>query len=188
MQKSSFVDFLSKLSAQEMKSFNDFVSSDYWNTNAELRLLLKIMSTIPDLVNSDLLDRNQLWKELFPDKKFNYNKLRLLFSKGLKLLESFIAIDKLKYDEQEFELLKLKAIGERGVQSRLRRKRTEVEDMLEKTDRRDRQYFFRHSEMSRYLDDYLDRKNANSIEHIKMQSAQLSLPFSEISRKRRNYK
>jgi len=130
MQKSSFVEFLSKLSAQEMKSFNDFVSSDYWNTNTELRLLLKTLCNIPDLANSDLLDRNELWKQLFPEKKFNYNKLRLLFSKCLRLLETFIAIDRLKNDEQEFELIKLRAIGEKGMPSRFKRKKIEIEDKI----------------------------------------------------------
>ncbi|MBK7253196.1 MAG: hypothetical protein IPI04_04550 [Ignavibacteria bacterium] len=101
MIKSTLLELLKTFNKEELKRFEDFLRSPYYNKNSNvIKLFNVIKKYFPDL-DSTKLKRESVWDELFPEKSFNYGVMKNLIFELQKLSEKFLHL--LHYEENKFE-------------------------------------------------------------------------------------
>lgn len=94
MQGSKLVEIYYSLNATEQRAFHKFVSSPYHNKREDVMRLLDYMEKQGD-GSSDKLDKDKVFKYIFPDEDYNKNtdgQLRYVMSFLLKLIEEFLML------------------------------------------------------------------------------------------------
>lgn len=104
MLKSNLIDAFKTFSAQEIKEFSEFVSSPFFNKNVNVIKLFEIIKkNYPDL-DSEKLEKEKVFKKLFPGKPYKDSTLRLLMFYLYEIVEKFLAYkhferDTFRYNE-----------------------------------------------------------------------------------------
>lgn len=92
MQKSKFIRLLKSLSKEELKRFEEFVSSPYYNKNSNLVKLMKYISRYSPDYDNIKLERERVYSEIIHGKKFNIKVMKNLMSGLLNLLLKFLEL------------------------------------------------------------------------------------------------
>lgn len=101
MIKSTLLELLKTFNKEELKRFEDFLRSPYYNKNSNvIKLFNVIKKYFPDLVSNNL-NRESVWDELFREKSFNYGVMKNLIFELQKLSEKFLQLQ--NYEENKFE-------------------------------------------------------------------------------------
>ena len=76
MNKSSLIEILRSFDKEELTKFEDFLNSPYHNKNRNtLRLFTVVKKYFPNF-KSEELNKEIVWKKLFPDKDYNYGVMK----------------------------------------------------------------------------------------------------------------
>jgi len=88
MHKSKPVMILKAFTSQDMKEFDKFVASPFYNKNDILVKLFGILKKEHPDYEGTGVDREKIYYKLFNSKEFDESKLRYAFSDLSKLLKS----------------------------------------------------------------------------------------------------
>lgn len=114
MKKSKLIEIISTFSLEEMKSFEKFISSPYFSRGRDVSgFFSQIKKIYPDF-QSPKLNKEILFKELFPDEKYNQKKLKNLSFELTYLAEQFLISESLKKNESDKELMLAIQYKDRG--------------------------------------------------------------------------
>lgn len=101
MLSSSLLEILRTFKPDEVKRFGDMVSSPYFNKKAALiKLYDYIKAYAPDF-NNECLNRETVYRALFPGKEYNYGTMKNLIYDMQKLAEKFLEMQ--NYEKKEFD-------------------------------------------------------------------------------------
>ncbi len=118
MLKNKAYDVIKTFSPAELKSFELFIESPYYNTNkAVIKLFELIRKHIQKAAAKPLLEE-ELFTKIYPAKKYNYGIMKNLLSELFRLCEKFLAVHPHEEDPNiEFEesLRKLKNLNYRSL-------------------------------------------------------------------------
>lgn len=93
MQSSKLINLLKTFSKDEMKKFEEFVSSPYFNKNSNTLKLLRYIEKYSGNYESIKLKREEAYSKIFPGKSFNNkimkNLMGELLKHGWKFLEQY---------------------------------------------------------------------------------------------------
>ena len=105
MKKSKLIQILETFSKKEIKDFEKFVISPYFNTGRNADGLFSILKGHhPDFESDEILKEN-IFKKLFPGEKYNEKKLKNVTSGLTRLAEQFHVFESIKNDPVHFEEL-----------------------------------------------------------------------------------
>jgi len=90
MLKSSLLEILRTFTKQELIKFEDFVRSPYFNKKENVIKLFLEIKKFASGFEDDNLDREVIWKLIFPLKEYNYGIMKNLIFDLAKLCESFL--------------------------------------------------------------------------------------------------
>lgn len=114
MISSKLVSLLSSFSTEEIKEFNKFVSSPYFNNEKPIQTLVSILiSSYPDF-NERKLKKEKVFGKIYPGKNYNDALLRNINSKALKLAERFLAIRQFEESPGKQLISRLRALGDKN--------------------------------------------------------------------------
>lgn len=105
MHKSKPIQILKNFSVWELKDLEKFIGSDFYSGNDMLRQVFKLLKKEHPKFESPVLEKEKLFKKLFPGEPYEESKLRYLFSDLAKLIEEFIIIKELSADPIRKKLL-----------------------------------------------------------------------------------
>ncbi len=115
MIKSTLLEILKTFNKEELKRFEDFLRSPYYNKNSNvIKLFNVIKKYFPDLESKNL-NRESVWKELFLEKSFNYGVMKNLIYELQKLSEKFLHIQNYEDNKFEQELNLLRKLNNRNL-------------------------------------------------------------------------
>ena len=116
MLKSSLLDILRTFSKQELTKFEDFVRSPYFNKKENvLQLFLGIKRHAPSFESNDL-EKESVWKLLFPEREYNYGIMKNIIHDLTKLSEKFILLEHYSEDSYRCEYDLIEAANSRNIQ------------------------------------------------------------------------
>ncbi len=108
------IDLLKTLSKEELKKFELFINSPYFNTNAAIiKLFEAIKKHAPDYTDKNL-HREKLFKKIYPEKAYNETSLRTRMSEMTDLIRKFFAVSRLEKNEFEFKLNIIQEVKQRN--------------------------------------------------------------------------
>jgi hypothetical protein len=94
-------EILGALDKGDLKKFERFLRTGYFNTNERVYKLFKILKIFYPLFDNPKLTNEYLFKRIYLQKKFNDRTLKYLLSELLHLEEKFLSIANMEDDENE---------------------------------------------------------------------------------------
>lgn len=101
MQKTSFIEIIRAFDKAELKRFETFLCSPYFNTRSNVIEMFGIIKKHAPEFDNKNLEKEEIWKRLFPDKKYNYGFLKNIIYDITKLAERFLETEYLNSDEAQ---------------------------------------------------------------------------------------
>ncbi|MFZ1322358.1 MAG: hypothetical protein WAT71_12460 [Ignavibacteria bacterium] len=115
MLNSSFLDIIRTFDKDEIKRFEAFLASPYFNTkNNVIQLFTYIRKYGPDFDNK-LLDKEELWKKLFSGKEYNYGVMKNVIYDITKLAERFLENENFNSDTNQRTVNLLEKLTEKNL-------------------------------------------------------------------------
>lgn len=99
MKNTKLINILRTFSMDELKQFEKFVASPYHNRGKNCMPLLKELQKFYHNFDSEKLTYEEIYKKLYPGKKFNKQVMWNLSSALEKMLDDFLIIERLNKDE-----------------------------------------------------------------------------------------
>ncbi len=142
MLNSKLLDVLCGFSPKQLKWFDEFLRSPYFNKDHEVVTLYHfILKYSPRFSHADL-EKEMVYQKAFKSKKTDEKKLGYLMSDLLWYLEQFIVIQRMENDPvRNNRTLMLHYIDE-DLEKHFRGKMRETEQLQQKNPYRDSDYFF----------------------------------------------
>lgn len=177
---------LKSFSRAEQEQFLSFLRSPFFNENEDLVHLFELLRPYlrPEASESD---KHAIWKSLFPEKKFDDAKLRLLCSKMTYLAFDFLKIaQQSPTSAQQLDLLKI--LHERNLEkhtsSLLKKMQSENADAT----LQDKRYHLSQFETHQFIFQQAEEKSKTDVGDVKMlEKADFHLDCFFFSQKLKNY-
>ncbi len=185
MQKTKLVEIIQALDDKEVKRFDDYVNSPFFNKNDKVIALLKfVRKYYPDFENNRFTKENA-YKAVFGSKqKYSVQKLRNLMSQLAKLLESYLVqIDRETSDINYDELL-LVAFDRRYIDKYFAQKYQELKKQEIKTKEKAASYYYNIHRIEDVAFDHSIRRN-NRLVETNMEDAVNNLDYFYLALKLR---
>ena len=117
MIESKLIQQLKGLNSKELKGLKSFLQSPYFNNSKDITKLFEVIRKHAPNYDSPYLEKERVFKKVFPGKSFQDVKLRNLMSKVSRLVEKYLI--QAFYEEHNFEKEKLltKIYGNRNCYS-----------------------------------------------------------------------
>jgi len=110
MLKSTLLEILRTFDKEQIKKFGIFLISPYHNNNSVvIKLFDSIKTYSPEFINAGL-ERETLWKSLFPGREFQYGVMKNLIHELQKLTERFLSFEKYSSGKFEYDMNLLDAL------------------------------------------------------------------------------
>jgi hypothetical protein len=132
MKSTKLINLLKTFSAEEIKSFEKFIASPYFNSVKNYTKLLKVLKKFHPGFESDELTNENLYKKIYPRKKYNKQVMWNQFSAMEKLAKEFLEHTALKKNKLERMELLFSELGNRKLLKDYLKTLNEMERLLEK--------------------------------------------------------
>lgn len=100
MLKTSFLEMIRTFDKEELKRFEAFINSPYFNSRSYVINLFKLIKEHSPGFNDTKIEKEKLWKEMFPDKNYNYGVMKNIIYDITKLAERFMEVEIFNLDEK----------------------------------------------------------------------------------------
>ncbi|NOS86582.1 MAG: hypothetical protein HOP31_15715 [Ignavibacteria bacterium] len=97
------LEILRTFDKTELKKFERFIRSDYYNTNTRVHKLFRHLNKFYPLFNEKKLTEEYLFSQVYPGKKYNKKTLWYLLSELQHLAEKYLSLSDLEEDEIEMK-------------------------------------------------------------------------------------
>ncbi len=115
MLNSSLMDIIRKLSPQELKGLNEYIHSSFFNKNKNVqKLFVYVSKQYPDFP-PDKMNKEYVFKKLFPGEKFNDGFMRTLIFIITKLAEDYLAYLNFSGDKYNLKVSLLQELSKRNI-------------------------------------------------------------------------
>lgn len=141
MNKSTVVEILRTFTTDELKEFEDFVSSPYFNKNKSINKLYGVIKKYHADFESDDIKKENLWKKVYQGKKYNYGTMKNLIFDLNKMVFKFIELKRHFSKENEIDVNFLEEFKSRNLKSLFIKKLQEAKKKASSA-KFDKNYFY----------------------------------------------
>ncbi len=136
MEKSSLFQLIITLTPIEKRELRKFLRSPYFNQREDLAVLFELLAqyTTPPT-------KEEVWKQVQPDVDYDDQKMRLLMSYLLQLVERYFVIKELESNPLEANLMLSIAYRKRALPDAFERVQKDLDRNLQKQPLRDESYY-----------------------------------------------
>lgn len=155
MQESRLVRYIIEMPAKDRERFRLFVQSPYFNQHQKTTELLElILSGVGSSSDNGQLDRDKVFKRLFPKQAFDEQLLFNVMSYLKKLYHRFLAYQHLDQREFQEEIFTLEAAYEKNHFDLLKNRGKQMEKDLSKHNAHTSDYYFANYRLNYLLGYY----------------------------------
>lgn len=115
MFSSTLLIILKSFSKEEIKRFDEFLRSPFFNKNSNVLKLFTVVKKHHPELSSQSLNREKIWRVLFPDKDFNYGVMKNLIFELQKHSEKFIGLQIYEDNKSDQDRNLLKSLTNRDL-------------------------------------------------------------------------
>lgn len=161
MKNTHLKTILSSFDKTELKEFEKFVLSPYFNNRNEVTRFFKAVKKYHPDFDSNLSEEN-LFNTVYPGKKYNGVMMRKLYSLLINLLLDFIAVKGFKEDTPEYNIKMAYMLRERKLPAVFEKRSKIIDNLLEKS-KRDISYYENKLKHTSVLNGHLLNTNEKSM-------------------------
>lgn len=164
MQKSKLIDVIKTFEAKDYRRTKDLLNSPFFNKNEELIPLLEYIQKNIKKTDSKALDRETVYKKVFPGKKYDEKHLGYLQSDMLKMIEKYLIHSKIEEDQvyqhktlaQNYNQLKL----DKHFSQNLKK----ADEILEAEEIKDSNYYYQNYQLFEIANKHYERKQSRKFD------------------------
>jgi hypothetical protein len=154
LEHSKLVMLLKSLNKSEFEKLENYIFSPFFNTSVPLSALFKILAKkYPDF---DTLDKDSIYRKIYPGESYRDKRLRDLFSRLLKLVEEFLAQLEFMKDKRLIDKFILHQLAKKNLEKHFIHKSNEAEQHLDKEKIVSTEYFFNKYSIFKEKRSYLE--------------------------------
>jgi len=150
---------------QDIKEFEKFISSPYYNKNEILVKLFSILKKEYPSFEGAGVDREKIYHKLFNSKEFDESKIRYAFSDLSKLLEKFIVVRELEKNKVRENLLLLDFYKSNDIEKYFNQTFDDIKKNLDSATK-DSDYYFNKYLAEEILFNYSSVKRDKSLDEV----------------------
>lgn len=114
MHNNITIEFLKTLNKEELKRFEVFLKSPFFNSNKVVIILFDFIKKFAPDYSDKSLHREKLFKKIYPGKEYNELSLRTRMSELAELLRKFLAVTRFEKDEFAVRLSTIEELNDRA--------------------------------------------------------------------------
>lgn len=114
MHNNIAIEFLKTLTKEELKRFEVFLKSPFFNSNKAVITLFDFIKKFAPEYTDKSLHREKLFKKVYPGKEYNELSLRSRMSELAELLRKFLAVIRFEKDEFSVKLNTIEELNDRA--------------------------------------------------------------------------
>lgn len=156
MISATLLGMLGKFTAKEFREFSEFVKSPFFNKNIHVKHLYDYLKKFYPEFKDPKLDKEVVYENLFPGKKYNDGFLRTVIYNMGKLAEDYLAYVNFRKDDLNRGINLLKELNERKLEKVFLKYYSEIEEDIDGLTYRNPDYFFKKYELQNQLEEYMD--------------------------------
>ncbi len=141
MLKSSLLQIVSSLSSQEFREFGDYVRSPFFNKNESVSRLYEYLALKYPEFEDEMLNKEVLFKRLFPGAKYNESFVKTLIFNLSHLAEDYLGYIQYRKEPLGEETRILRELEERNIEGPFLRKLKAAEGNLERVKFKNENFF-----------------------------------------------
>ncbi len=134
IEESTLISLIRAFPQAEYREIRKFLCSPYFTTRNDM------LPLFDRIVDRPVESKATLWSDLFPERPFDDQRLRLLMSYLHKLLETYLSLSEWARDDVEQATLLAVGYRKRGLNDQYRRARASAEKRITKQPQRDAAY------------------------------------------------
>lgn len=164
MLNSKLISILKTFSAREVSAFERLVDSSFFNVNADVSALFGLLKKQFPVLNEKKLEKKTVYKNLFPGKRYNEQKLRYVMTDLTRLLEEYLIQKQFSENEMLKKHLLLQSLNERDLDKYFLQQIGDAYSIQNKTPFRHSVYYERQTMLEEDSYSYTSRKDNRSID------------------------
>ncbi len=164
MNNSKLIKYIKILSPKELKRLQEFVHSPYHNKHKDTKALMDYLYKSAPRFMHTRLEKERVFKVLFPKEKYTDLKMRTIMSYLLKVVETFIAIENFQANKQLMQLQLLKDSRERELEKPFKRVLQGLQKQQQKEPYKDASYFFNLYQIEYEVNKYIEEQQVRDQE------------------------
>jgi len=158
LENLKLLSLLKSLTKKEFLRLEAFVLSPFFNESEQIKIFFEILKQ--QYPGFQRLDKNSIYKKIYPGKAYKDKPMRDLFSRLLKLTEEFLAQIEIGKKSSFITVLTLKALAEKNLEKHFISKSKEAELLISKEKIISLEYFLNKYSLSREKRSYLETLEA----------------------------
>ncbi len=139
MKNSRVFTLFSQFSAKERRAFRKFVRSPFHNPRDDARRLYDYL--LDHYRKPALLERPLVFDHCYPNTPYNDAKMRQVLTHLCRLMEQFLAVDRLLNDQVKVRLEVARVLKDKNLENLANQNLQKAEDLLNERSFRDRVYY-----------------------------------------------
>lgn len=167
MLNSSLIDAFRTFTPQEMKEFGEFVTSPFFNKNVNVIKLFEIIRKYYPELDNQKLEKEAVYKKLFPGKAYKDSTIRLLMFYLYEVIEKFLAYNHFTARKPVYAETLLNELLSRGLFKEFEKNIEKAYTEIEASPVKDETFYmnrfiFKNMQLS-YISNYIDGKFEKNI-------------------------
>lgn len=133
MENSLLIEILRTFDKEELKRFEEFIGSSYFNKKNIVKKLFSIIRKYAPAFNDERMTRENFWKKLFPGKEYNYGVMKNSIYELQKLSEHFLRIKSIEKNKISGSIELLSEYMNRNLKRLFEKETKEIDALFEKS-------------------------------------------------------
>jgi len=162
MHNSNLIESFKTFTPQEIKEFSEFVTSPFFNKNVNVIKLFEIIRKSYPELNSPKLEKETVYKKIFPGKPYKDSTIRLLMFYLYEIVLKFLAYTRFSKNNVTYTENLMKELLDRGQYKEFEKNIEKINQEIENIPVKDENYYmnrfiFRHEYLN-YASNFVEGK------------------------------
>lgn len=168
MKESKLIKLLKSLSQEEFRQFSKFLQQSFVKAGKDVTSLFQILKKAYPEFDKPHLEKDKLFKKVFPKHDYSDIKLRNLIRRLTRVTEDFLLFQELQKDNLKRKEMLVEVYGKRNIYDLFKRGAEALLDNLDKAPIRDMDYYKKRFSLHRMIHFHPDTlRNTVKTEHIR---------------------
>jgi len=178
LKKSSLLAVLSSFTSNEIREFDDFILSPYFNKNQGVIKLYSYLKKQWPAFDEQKVSKKNVFKKLFPETAYNDGFTRTLMFALLKLAEDFLAYREIKSRGAYFRVNLLKAFNRKNLWKQFEKESLAAIHDMDRVQRRDFVYYYERYSIENETYNLLQKKYFNKTEKFHLNNGIYNITYN----------
>lgn len=142
MKNTRIIELLKTFNEKELKGFEDFIASKYFNQNDKIGKLFTILKKNHPGFDTEEIAKERIFMKIFDKKKYEDEKMRTLISNLMKLCKKYLIQLDMETKAEKMNLHLLTQLKERGQKNLFDYEYNKLKTALDNYSFKERDYYF----------------------------------------------